>query len=99
MLVRLHVVIDTEDTGTEEEIKEQLRSYCPDLSFSPSREQPSLMNCREFYSTVQLEKEQAETLRQTLNNDWDGEFDDCDAYGFNTIMFHPHVYYLQFQIQ
>ena len=68
MLVRLHVVIDTEDTGTEEEIKE-------------------------------LEKEQAETLRQTLNNDWDGEFDDCDAYGFNTIMFHPHVYYLQFQIQ
>ncbi|WP_240937772.1 hypothetical protein [Faecalicoccus pleomorphus] len=53
----------------------------------------------EFYSTVQLEKEQAEVLWQTLNNDWDGEFDDCDAYGFNTIMFHPHVYYLQFQIQ
>ena len=56
MLIRLHVVIDTEDTGIEEEIKEQLRSYCPDLSFSPSREQPSLMNCMEFYSTVQLEK-------------------------------------------
>lgn len=99
MLVRLHVVIDTEDTGIEEEIKEQLRSYCPDISFSPSREQPSLMHCMEFYSTVQLEKEQAETLWQTLNNDWDGEFDDCDGYGFNTIMFHPHVYYLQFQIQ
>lgn len=45
MLVRLHVVIDTEDTGIEEEIKEQLRSYCPDISFSPSREQPSLMHC------------------------------------------------------
>ncbi|MCI6379649.1 MAG: hypothetical protein SO150_04100 [Faecalicoccus sp.] len=99
MLVRLHVVIDTEDTGIEEEIKEQLRSYCPDISFSPSREQPSLMHCMEFYSTVQLEKEQAEVLWQTLNNDWDGKFDDCDAYGFNTIMFHPHVYYLQFQIQ
>lgn len=99
MLVRLHVVIDTEDTGIEEEIKEQLRSYCPDISFSPSREQPSLMHCMEFYSTVQLEKEQAEVLWQTLNNDWDREFDDCDAYGFNTIMFHPHVYYLQFQIQ
>ncbi len=75
MLIRLHVVIDTEDTGIEEEIKEQLRSYCPDLSFSPSREQPSLMNCMEFYSTVQLEKEQAEVLWQTLNNDWDGEFE------------------------
>ncbi len=99
MLVRLHVVVDTEEKSIEEEIKEELLSYCPSMSFSPSREQPSLMHCIEFYTTAQMEKEQAEHLRQKLNNDWDGDFDDCDAYGFNTIMFHPHVYYIQFQIQ
>lgn len=99
MLVRLHVVIDTEEEAMETEVKAQLLELCPTLSFSPSRPQPSLSNCQEFYATAHLDQEQAQTLRLSLNNDWDGEEDDCDAYGFNTCMFHSHVYYIQFQIQ
>ena len=33
-----------------------------------------------------------------LNNDWDGEVDDCIAYGFNTKMFDSLVYHLNFQL-
>lgn len=99
MLVCLHVVVDTEDKDMEEEVQNRLLELCPDFSFSPSRPQPSLVNCMEFYATGQMEAQMAENLRTSLNNDWEGETDDCDAYGFNTCMFHPHVYYLQWQVR
>ena len=47
--------------------------------------------------TSDLSEDEIDDLLSKLNNDWDGESDDCQAYSFNTTMFHPNVYYLQFQ--
>lgn len=99
MLIRLHVVIQTEDQEIEQDVKNKLSLICPQLSFSPSREQPSLANCLEWYATANLNDKEITDLLSKLNNDWDGEKEDCSAYGFNTRMFHDSVYYLQFQIQ
>lgn len=98
MLVRLYVVIDKEDDNLEMDVKQRLNAFCPQLSFSPSRPQPSLAHCLEFYGTANIEAEDIDSLLQELNNDWEGSQEDCSAYGFNTQMFHEHVYYLQFQI-
>ena len=43
-------------------------------------------------------KEKAQEVLDQLNNDWDGEVDDCIAYGFNTKMFDSLVYHLNFQL-
>lgn len=98
MRIRLHVVIDQESESLETEIRKQLLEKCPTLSFSPSRPQPSLKDCLEFYGTAELDSKQIDALLAKLNNDWDQDEDDYEAYGFNTLMFHPHVYYLHFQI-
>lgn len=99
MKIRLHVVVDSEDEAIESEVKEQLSLICPKLSFSPSREQPTLFNCVEWYATADIDESNLEDILNSLNNDWEGEAQDCQAYGFNTTMFHSNVYYLQFQIQ
>lgn len=99
MKVRLHVVIDKEDEIVENEVKSELLALCPNLSFSPSREQPILNGCLEWYATADLTDNEIDSLLEKLNNDFDGERFDCSAYGFNTKMFHHNVYYLQFQIQ
>ena len=98
MRIRLHVVIDQESESLENEIKGQLWEKCSTFSFSPSRPQPSVRDCLEFYGTAELDQKQIEDLLAELNNDWDQEEEDYEAYGFNTQMFHPHVYYLHFQI-
>ncbi len=95
MKFRLYVVVDREDENIVEEVKSELLKFDSSLSFSPSREQPSLAGCLEFYCTGHGD---VDSLLEVLNNDWDGDSEDCSAYGFNTKMFHPHVYYLQFQI-
>ena len=38
----------------------------------------------EFFATCQITKKKAQEVLDQLNNDWDGEVDDCIAYGFNT---------------
>ncbi|MGM9946962.1 hypothetical protein [Floccifex sp.] len=98
MRVRLYVVVDIEDESIVNEVKKEIQSICDSFSFSPCREQPSLRNCMEFYGSADIHQENIENILSQLNNDWEGEIDDCCAYGFNTKMFHPHVYYLQFQI-
>lgn len=98
MNTRLHVVVDREDEQIVQDVKNALNLLCPAFSFSPSREQPSLCHCLDFFGTAVLTEQEIESLLDVLNNDWDGEMDDCCAYGFNTKMFHPHVYYIQFQI-
>ena len=70
---------------------------CTKFSYSPSREQPSLNGCIEWYATADLSDQEINDLLDVLNNDWDGDHYDCDAYGFNTKMFDENVYYLQFQ--
>ena len=98
MKFRLYVVVDREDENIVDEVKVILSKFNSSLSFSPSREQPNLAGCFEFYGTGQGSEDDIQSLIEKLNNDWDGEMNDCSAYGFNTTMFHPHVYYLQFQI-
>lgn len=98
MRIRLHVVVDIEDESIVDEVKKDIQKIYKSFSFSPSREQPSLRNCLEFYGTADINQEEIEHLLSQLNNDWEGEIEDCCAYGFNTKMFHSHVYYLQFQI-
>lgn len=98
MRIRLHVVIDQEEETLENEVKTCLNQVCHSLSFSPSREQPSLKNCWEFYGTARLPEQEVKSLLYYLNNDWEQDGDDYEAYGFNTKMFHPHVYYLHLQI-
>ena len=97
MLVRLHVVIDKEDEDIEKRVKDKLSLLCTKFSYSPSREQPSLNGCIEWYATADLSDQEINDLLDVLNNDWDGDHYDCDAYGFNTKMFDENVYYLQFR--
>ena len=98
MRVSLHVIVDQEDEAIVEIVKEEINHLCSAFTFSPSRPQPSLRNCLEFYGSATLDSNEIESLLSQLNNDWDGDMDDCCAYGFNTKMFHPNGYYLQFQI-
>lgn len=96
MKIRLHVVVE----GTEEisdQLKLKLSKIQSKLSYSPSREQPNLLNCYEFFATADLSMEEIKNLKEQLNNDWEGEEDDCCAYGFNTKMYDPTMYYVQFQ--
>lgn len=97
MKIRLHVVVDEEDDAIVELVQNALNEICSKMSYSPSRLQPSLAGCMEFYATSELEENEIDDLLSKLNNDWDGEKDDCQAYSFNTTMFHPNVYYIQFQ--
>lgn len=99
MIVRLHVVVDDESSQVIEDVCFALTSITTAFSLSPTRPQPSLANCSEFYGTADMEMNEIMEILEKLNNDWDGDAYDCSAYGFNTKMFHPHVYYLQFQIQ
>lgn len=95
--VRLYVVVDSEDEAIVKQVQDDLKARCPQLGFSPAREQESLNHSVEFFGTARISKEAYDELYRTLNNDWDGEEDDCSAYGYNTKMFNPHVYYLQME--
>ena len=90
-------VITLSNDTIVELVQNALNEICSKMSYSPSRLQPSLAGCMEFYATSELEENEIDDLLSKLNNDWDGEKDDCQAYSFNTTMFHPNVYYLQFQ--
>ena len=90
MKIRLHVVVDKEDDAIVELVQNALNEICSKMSYSPSRLQPSLAGCMEFYATSELEENEIDDLLSKLK-------DDCQAYSFNTTMFHPNVYYIQFQ--
>ena len=70
----------------------------PDFSVSPYKESQMEKDGVEFFATCQITKEKAQEVLGQLNNDWDGEVDDCIAYGFNTKMFDSLVYHLNFQL-
>lgn len=98
MLARLYVVINSEVQSDYQLIKDMLLQMNPSFSISPSREYAGKKDCSEFFITADLEKDDVQPLLDQLNNDWDGEIDDCSCYGFNTKMFHELVYYLQFTL-
>lgn len=97
MFLKLHVVVESLDEKVIQEVQEDLKKIDPNFSCSPSKEQESLNNCSEFYATLNCSKETLDYLYKTLNNDFDGEPDDCWAYGFNTKMFNKNVYYLHME--
>ena len=96
MLATLHVIISSEDENDYQMIKNILLDLKPNFSISFAREFAGLKGHSEFYATCDLKKEEIQPLLNQLNNDWDGEIDECMCYGFNTKMFHPLVYCLEF---
>lgn len=96
MLARLHVVISSEQDKDYQQVKEKLLDINPDFSISPNRPYQSIKDHSEFYITVDLNPDEVQPLLDKLNNDWEGEMDDCDCYGFNTKMFDELVYCLEF---
>ncbi|WP_323089183.1 hypothetical protein [Allobaculum sp. JKK-2023] len=99
--VSLHVVVSSLDDTTVQIVQDQLKTFVPDFSFSPMREQPSLQDCIEFYASADVTQEQRQLLIDSLDNDWDKDEDDDTywAYGFNTKTFNPLVYYMQLDFQ
>lgn len=98
MLARLHVILASEDEADYQKVRDELYNINSDFSISPSREYMGLKGHSEFYITCDLQKNQVQPLLDQLNNDWDGEIDDCICYGFNTKMFDSLVYYLGFTL-
>ncbi|MCD7809753.1 MAG: hypothetical protein LUH02_10445 [Erysipelotrichaceae bacterium] len=96
MFGKLHVVVSSEKEEDCEMIKELLYKMNNDFSISPTRPYPLAKGCSDFYITCHMNKEDVQPLLDQLNNDWDGDIDDCVCYGFNTKMFHPLVYHLSF---
>lgn len=92
----LYVVVKGNEQNAKE-VQQHLKDIIHDPSFSPLREQASLNDCVEFYVTWQGENNPIQAIQEKLNNDWTGEDGDLDAYGFNTKMFDPDVYYLRLQ--
>lgn len=92
----MRVVISSLDEEDALSTQQEILSIDPDLSFSPCRAEPSLDGCIEFYGTGPCDEKMKETLLSSLNNDWDHDEDDelFWAYGFNTRMFSPIVYYM-----
>ncbi len=98
MLARLHVIISSKNENDENHIKQLLMNMNDNFSISPSRPYALLKNHNEFFITFQIAENEIESLLLQLNNDWDGEQESCHCYGFNTKMFHPLVYCLEFDI-
>lgn len=96
MLARLHVVIASEDERQIKHVCDLLKTIDSRFSISPSRPYQGLKDHSEVFCTLNIEKKEVPVLLEKLNNDWDGEEDDCVCYGFNTIMFDKSVYCLEF---
>ena len=98
MFARLHVVLSSEKEEDIQEVKHKLLAINKDFSMSPSRDYSLLKDHSEFYVTFEAEENDIQSLLNQLNNDWDGEIDSCSCYVFNTKMFHPLVYCLDFDV-
>ena len=98
MLGTLYVVISSSKEEDYQKVKEELLEIYPDFSVSPYKESQMEKDAVEFFATCQITKEKSQEVLDQLNNDWDGEIDDCSCYGFNTRMFHDLVYYLEFAL-
>lgn len=98
MLGTLFVVIESEKEEDYGKVKEQLLQIHPGFSISPYKDSMFTSHAIEFYATFDIEEKDVPAILSQLNNDWDGDYDDCIAYGFNTKMFNSQVYYLAFQL-
>lgn len=93
--VILTVVLSTLDEDKALEVQQQLKSYDENLSFSPCIEREDLKECLEFRGSGDVDEKQKAEMIAHLCDDFDQDGDDYYwAYGFNTTMFNPLVYYL-----
>lgn len=95
MRLHLYMVVTPASQETVQEVQQALSARMPALSYSPSLEQGSVDDCLEFHATAECSPQEAEDLLHWMNNDPDGEDGEYWAYGFNTKMFDPHVYYFR----
>lgn len=98
MLARLHVIVSSEIDKDINTVKQILLQINPKFSISPARDYQGLKGYSEFYCTFKIHENEIQSLLDKLNNDWEGEREDCICYGFNTKMFHELVYYLEFTL-
>lgn len=98
MFARLHVIISSEEEKDYETVKQECLSINHDFSISPARPYPLQKGHSEFYITFHIHEDEIQPLLDQLNNDWDGDKESCSCYGFNTKMFHPLVYCLEFDV-
>ncbi len=98
MLARLHVIISSEKDNDINKVKEALIKINPLFSISPARPYAMIKDHSELFITFNIEQNQIQPLLDQLNNDWTGEIDSCQCYGFNTKMFDSLVYCLEFDI-
>lgn len=87
----MYVVVDSTEEEIISSVKQSLKEHFPSISMSPTREQASLVNCVEFYCTLPLKEEDI----PWLNSYWNADMENFEDYGFNTNMFHKHIYYLR----
>jgi hypothetical protein len=62
----VHVVVDKEDDAVVEVVQNALNEICSKMSYSPSRLQPSLAGCMEFYATSDLSEDEIERMQGLL---------------------------------
>lgn len=98
MLARLHVIISSEKENDIDQVKMTLLKINPSFSISPARPYAMIKDHSEVFITFDIEKQHIQSLLDQLNNDWSGEKESCQCYGFNTKMFHPLVYCLEFDL-
>ena len=87
MLARLYIIMSSQEDKDFEIVKNDLLQIDHRFSISTYRECPHLKDGSDFYATIDLKEEEVDQLLNLLNNDWDGEKDECCCYGFNTKMF------------
>lgn len=90
----LYCVVDSLERQRIEDVQSAL-SKLGHFHFSPVRKQDSLIDCSEFYATIQCDEKTWESLIPQLNTYWSINDETWMDYGYNTPMFHPHVYYLE----
>ncbi|MDY3036235.1 MAG: hypothetical protein SOS22_08470 [Absicoccus sp.] len=90
----LYVVVDSLESQRIEDVQSAL-SKLGDFHFSPVRNQDSLIDCSEFYATIQCAEPTWNTLIPQFNAYWSAHDETWMDYGYNTPMFHPDVYYLE----
>lgn len=98
MLARLYVMISSHNESDIEQVKNELLTIDSRFSISCHRDCPHLKEGVDFYATININEDEIQLLLNQLNNDWDGDYEECSCYGFNTKMFNSLVYYLDFTL-
>lgn len=95
MILHLYAVVTPQQESVVEKVQGELKNRLPGMSFSPAVPESSLENCMAFHATAGCSRREAEDFLHWLNNDPDGVDGEYWAYGFNTRMAIPELYYFR----